>query len=121
MRAQLTYASWLNQVELWFAKPHDLVVSHRSAEVPSRSSRVIVEKPTESRTATDRTDGPHRGSTGEQLVVEPLVVPLAMIALEELGGHETEVTVTQGDETIQDSSLMDRTNRSACALAFGAW
>jgi hypothetical protein len=68
---------------------------------PSRSSRVIVEKPTESRAATDRTDGPHRGSTGDQLVVEPLVVPLAMIVLEVLGDHETEVTVTQGDEAIQ--------------------
>jgi hypothetical protein len=78
-----------------------LVLSHRSAEVPSRSSRVIVEKPTESRAATDRTDSPHRGSTGDQLVVERLVIPLAMIVLEVLGHHETEVTVTHGDEAIQ--------------------
>ena len=62
----------------------EAVLSHRSAEVPLRSSRVIVERPTESRAATDGTDGPHRGSTGDQLVIEPLVVPLAMVVLEVL-------------------------------------
>lgn len=49
-----------------------------------------------------------------QLVVEPLVVPLAMIVLEVLGDHETEVTVTQGTRRFRHSSLIDRTKRSAC-------
>jgi hypothetical protein len=81
------------------------------------AARVVVEKPTESRAATDSTDRPHRASISNQLVVEPLVVPLAMIVLDELRDGAPEVPLTDGNDPIE-TFLFQAPNAKADADRF---
>ena len=52
--------------------------ANRSAEW-SRCSGVVVQQPTETLVSTHSTDTPFRGLAHDQVVVQPLMIPLAMV------------------------------------------
>jgi hypothetical protein len=56
----------------------------------------------------------------DQLVAEPLVVSFAMVVRHELGEVRRRWRSPIGIMRSRHSSLVERTNRSACALQFGA-
>ena len=55
----------------------------------------------------------------QELVVESLVVSLTMVVLDVLVDDEAQMPLAERDDTMEHSSLMDRTNRSAEALRLG--
>jgi hypothetical protein len=56
----------------------------------------------------------------DQFVGEALVISFTMVVHHEFGERTTEVSLAKRDQAVQDSSLIERTNRSACALQLGA-
>lgn len=59
-------------------------------------------------------------NTLDQVVGETLMVAFAMGVNHELRERLTEVPLTQRNDPVQAFSWIERTNRSACALQFGA-
>ena len=55
-----------------------------------------------------------------QLVADALMIPLNMVVGDELGDRASKMSLPQWDHARKHSSLIDRTNRSAYALQFGA-
>ena len=58
--------------------------------------------------------------TFDQFVRKALVVSFTMVVGDELSQSPTKVRFAQRDDTLQALLLTERTNRSACALQFGA-
>ena len=93
------------------SRPNDWI-RHR----PSSRSVVVAQEPAETLTTADITCL-HRRLAVHQLVADPLMIPLAVVVDHELVDRVSEVTLPNGITRCKPSSLIDRTNRSACALA----
>ena len=70
--------------------------------------------------ATDSTHRSLRGRTVDQLIGEPLVIPLAVVMGDEFSQSPTKVPLAERGERFKHSSFTDRTNRSVCALPVDA-
>jgi hypothetical protein len=64
---------------------------------------------------------PPRGHTLDQFVGQTLVIPLSVVVLHLLRDNPAEMTVAERDHPCIHSCLMERTKRSAYALALRAW
>jgi hypothetical protein len=67
--------------------------------------------------AADRAD---RRRARDQCIVQPLMIPLSLVMVDELAHRAPEVALAGRVSRSKHSSVMDRTNRSAKAFALGA-
>lgn len=56
----------------------------------------------------------------DQFVLNPLMIPFQVIVIDTLGDGAPDVPIPERNHASRHSSLIDRTKRSAYALAFGA-
>ena len=56
----------------------------------------------------------------DKFVLDALVIPFPVIVRDELSKQVAKVSLAERHDAIEDSALIDRTKRSACALQCGA-
>jgi hypothetical protein len=61
----------------------------------SRRSGVVVQQPTETLVSTHSTDTPFRGLAHDQVVVQPLMIPLAMVVGDEFRDRSSMMTFAE--------------------------
>ena len=99
----------------------DVVLSHPGSAIGLRSRPVVVaENPSDSSATTDSTRRSLRSRTVDQFVGKSLMIPLAMVRVTNSRRVRRRCHSPSGTTRLRHSSFTDRTNRSACALQFGA-
>ena len=69
--------------------------------VSSGRARVIIEEPAEPLTTANPTGAVNRRHAVDECVAEPLVIPLPVVMLDELGDRPAEMTVAERDHTVE--------------------
>ena len=77
----------------------------------SRRSGVVVQQPTETLLPANATDAVPRTSTLNQLVAQPLMIPLAMIVRDILGDGSSQMALAERNQAIE-TLFFDRGARS---------
>jgi hypothetical protein len=95
------------------ARLFDLVLSQVSADAVRDSSRagVIIEQPTETSLPTDATDTRSGSRAVNELISQPLMIPLAMIMGDKLGDGSPKMTLAKRNEAVE-AFLLNRADKS---------
>src|SRR5215204_4764603 len=73
----------------------------------SRCSGVVIQQPTETLVSTHSTDRPFRGLALDQVVVQPLMIPLAMVVGDEFRDCASMMALAEQNQAVQ-TLLFDR-------------
>ncbi len=82
-----------------------VIVLQQSTEPLTRQNAPVAERP--------------RRQWHDQLIAQTLMIPFAMIVLDELGDGSSERPLPDANQPVQADSLIVRTNRAANALRLG--
>ena len=101
---------------------HDRVLSENSAGPYALSGRSVVvpQEPTKPCTAANRCAARSPRFGHHEPVANALVISFVMIVFSECRQRSPKAALTEEHQPIQTFFLIDLTNRSACALQFGA-
>jgi hypothetical protein len=79
----------------------------------SRGSLIVIQQATEPTTSTDPALTSPRRAPIDKPILESLVIPLAVVVIDEFPEGASKVALAGGHHPIEALVLMDRTNRSA--------